>query len=1702
MQRVGDSFGEPPIYDDGEVVVLSRGQAARSMPVQVSDDNEVEVISPPTNTNQEESKINLDLVRDFTAEFVTRISKLKHYQIFKARNSRIHGALHVKTSLGYDAGRFSTDIWEIFKGKSHESRETEERRIAVGIAIRKLGLSGYESLFTAREATQDFGEVLEKNLQFVTDILPAFYADAEAWQWVCRMQTAQDLEIPVSDVPECFVTPEWEMDTQDELFLPYPFEKLAYTGNVDEFLSSDNSFTKLFGVYLKLKASIYHVSNLDIYEILINQSPLRRVKLFDALDLKATIPDVIVKVLIDQDRLLIAQEKKDRPPRVRNDVEFDSRSISFSSGAHLERIFTVNKALLETIRKDIIFEHPILSAKIQESYDTMGCVFFNAEEQKELLDYLSKLEHELSRDQFEDTLFAFIDGHHITFAEEARSVWHVDNRLHFVLYYASCVPLLERGKRIPSEIYKEIRPAQKLRKVDPFTTNISSDSCIRVLRKAQKLLVKKHLIELDSITMASKRGNPWQPSAELQATIEALPVDEPIKGFLVDLFDDNLRSSVMGTFSLGHYIRARLGMRLALPVAAIPKQTTSIASFLWQIIERTDDSKAILGPEDQTALRNKIEASACFNKQAEERFSSKGFWAVTMTPELHQSLVSSIRIAREHQIPDEIIKGAVLDLFHYYNVENNPEDKVLDEVNTWLKEIPQVGCPEFLLSTRLQEGELKALCKPMAAWKAEEIQRVDCTASSQITEIVPCLFIQSASNDKRLIFPWCALMSERGLEAIVKESYSMSEDLFTSTLLKEALGEDTDLKLCKEKGLAVDPAELYSLMRAVANSLKNGKKVCLLAQFLQVQPSRGSGGSASGGGESTKKFDWKKKDEIIRHPGLLECNDEVKERKKSAKLAARSEKRVASYDKLPEKASELPDWTHELYDDGSHFYFAANQLIQHFAQESLTQMDVQDLLDVETRKVLPPIRRFDHLELVPDSTVPYRLSLRDYQKRSIRRCMLWEEHGVNGILCLDTGLGKTRIGCELLLRKHIQYQDRASLVIAPNAVKAEWKREFDSTVEGYEDTVKILNTPQELKKALSDNETGVLICGDSQVLALLKDEESKRLITAFRPSMVVLDEAHQLLTLHDGGKQEAFKKLLESWADNKNAPIVALTATPIVNDMTDVMELLSLINPEVVAASSMHRFQIAMDLLKRNLQSSRKTHDELANKVALDLKLASDQAIKNALFNLVCIREMVILPLLEKVSRDDDEIQAMPQDEMPVVRDVKKSLNPQGREREVIDKIVATYKGQFFEKTHKLDRALIHPELSTLEVDDVIKKFTELEEGERLEYISQSSMLKAVFVSRESELTMALERNQKAVLFVKLQDTAEFLRHIVKARYNLDDDSIFVHHSGIKNRKAVIEQFKAISGKGAVLILLPKSGGTGLNFTDVGTNIMMTTEWTYEKDKQARGRIIRGVGEKVIVSMRHELPQRKHLLNIVRKKKHLDRLILASKNSSCKDAVVSLLKTCEAMVSAEEKNVLVTDGWSAFFRRETQAIGDRFQQNLVELECEYLEKRAQAFMPKAPQCAKDLLGYVVSSEEKTLQCYTLVPMPTNGERKPFVRALQIALLQDITGNKSSLSALVTKMHQEKELSIDDIARLVRTTVPVLTTANDAELCLQEAEKQRLSVITYEFSKGIWGSHLMAIDSRGAGLPIRFLKGADTIYLMVENPHENRPFHFA
>jgi len=185
------------------------------------------------------------------------------------------------------------------------------------------------------------------------------------------------------------------------------------------------------------------------------------------------------------------------------------------------------------------------------------------------------------------------------------------------------------------------------------------------------------------------------------------------------------------------------------------------------------------------------------------------------------------------------------------------------------------------------------------------------------------------------------------------------------------------------------------------------------------------------------------------------------------------------------------------------------------------------------------------------------------------------------LLADEVGLGKTIEAC-LVLREHIlqsQLEDPV-VVLVPEELKEQWRRELSERFNLAD---------------LIDRE--LLICSHS---------ESESLFSEIQPSMLVVDEVHQIAPWGwkvDGPEKRAFTSIAE--AAKKAEICLILSGTPLFGNELNYLAILHLLSPDIYQLDEQGRNEFTAKIEKRELvggiyQSFTEQNDNATLSEALD----------------------------------------------------------------------------------------------------------------------------------------------------------------------------------------------------------------------------------------------------------------------------------------------------------------------------------------------------------------------------------------------------------------------------------------------------------------------------------------------------------------------
>ncbi|WP_167005918.1 DEAD/DEAH box helicase [Mumia sp. ZJ430] len=209
------------------------------------------------------------------------------------------------------------------------------------------------------------------------------------------------------------------------------------------------------------------------------------------------------------------------------------------------------------------------------------------------------------------------------------------------------------------------------------------------------------------------------------------------------------------------------------------------------------------------------------------------------------------------------------------------------------------------------------------------------------------------------------------------------------------------------------------------------------------------------------------------------------------------------------------------------------------------------VVDVEAARWVALARTLVGQDGVPDVAPPVGLkaTLRPYQREGFSWLAFLAEHGLGGILADDMGLGKTLQTLALIAHAREREPDAPPfLVVAPTSVVGTWASEAATFAPDLEVRT-VTESAARRSQPLSDVAAGADLVVTSYTLLRLEVDAYTRLAWSGR----ILDEA-QAVKNHRGKTYQAVRRV--------EAPFsLAITGTPVENDLMELWSLLSLTAP-------------------------------------------------------------------------------------------------------------------------------------------------------------------------------------------------------------------------------------------------------------------------------------------------------------------------------------------------------------------------------------------------------------------------------------------------------------------------------------------------------------------------------------------------------------
>ncbi|MGH3357972.1 MAG: DEAD/DEAH box helicase, partial [Nocardioidaceae bacterium] len=439
--------------------------------------------------------------------------------------------------------------------------------------------------------------------------------------------------------------------------------------------------------------------------------------------------------------------------------------------------------------------------------------------------------------------------------------------------------------------------------------------------------------------------------------------------------------------------------------------------------------------------------------------------------------------------------------------------------------------------------------------------------------------------------------------------------------------------------------------------------------------------------------------------------------------------------------------------------------------EELVELGVVDAQSERWERSIKGLLDLDAIEPV-DVPAGVEARLRPYQLDGFRWLSFLREHGLGGILADDMGLGKTLQTLAMIARAFDGARPPGPfLVVAPTSVVQNWAREAGRFTPGLRVRT-VTETQARRRHPLAE------VVGDAQVVvtsyALFRLEFDA--YDALDWGGLVLDEA-QFVKNHQAKAYQCARRL--------GAPYkVAITGTPLENNLMELWSLLSIVAPGLFP--SPRRFK---EVYRNPIERGRDTE------------------------MLTTLRRR-IRPLMRRRTKEQVAAELPPKQEQVL----EVALEPRHR--------------TIYQTHLQRERQKILGLLDDLDQNrfTILRSLTLLRQLSLDPYLidEQYAGIRSSKVDALAEqLSELADEGHRALVF------SQFTRFLGRVRERLDADGVrYVYLDGsTRDRAATVEEFK--SGEAPVFLISLKAGGFGLNLTEADYCFVLDPWWNPAVEQQA-----------------------------------------------------------------------------------------------------------------------------------------------------------------------------------------------------------------------------------------------------------------------------
>ena len=409
---------------------------------------------------------------------------------------------------------------------------------------------------------------------------------------------------------------------------------------------------------------------------------------------------------------------------------------------------------------------------------------------------------------------------------------------------------------------------------------------------------------------------------------------------------------------------------------------------------------------------------------------------------------------------------------------------------------------------------------------------------------------------------------------------------------------------------------------------------------------------------------------------------------------------------------------------------------------------------------------YDNISIEVDNQL--KKTLRNYQKIGVKWLLSLKQNGYGACLADDMGLGKTLQIITFLSDK--KTENDKTLIVVPKTLLINWQREF----EKFNPNLNIV-LYHGIKRNKADIKNNNIIITTYQTL--LNDIET---ICKINFNNIILDEAQYI----KNSRSKAYNAINSLKSEMK----IALTGTPIENNLMEFWGLMKLLNPQIIGSYKSIFKNVNNQIDKMRVITSPFLLRRMKNDVLKDLPKKQEQV------------------LFVKMEPEQQTLYNN------MLKSIKHELERKSNRFEIKSNSIML-NGLLY-----LQEICCHPAL--------------LEQFDQTKGISSAKM-ELLFEVIEP----LYEVGHKIVIFSRFTKMLK----LIEKRLLREHKNTFYLDGQTKNRMNIIDEFE--QNKIGIFLISLKAGGTGINLTSADIGIIYDPWWNPASEKQAEDRLYR-IGQK------------------------------------------------------------------------------------------------------------------------------------------------------------------------------------------------------------------------------------------------------------------